>query len=201
MKLSVTIFALLAGVCISAQATTISIGNLPGGQPVPIADSAGTIISKGGGFAAIGTFAAGTAFSDVAGISGAFQQFGNSTALTIADGLYQNTVTATVAGSAFSAASVFSVVGNGSDLASSTALLVIDHGFSFVDEPGATDGAVVSTASNAVFGASLGGLVVNGTAFDGFQMAGGGGGPVIPEPSSALLGLLGLSFLVFRRRK
>ena len=198
MKLTKSIFALVASACISANAATITVTNLPGGQPVPVADGLGTIIAKDSGFAALGTFPAGTAFSDVGAIKAAFQQFGDAVGF-VADGLYSNSVTATVGGTSFSGANVFTVIGDAADLASATGLLVVDHGFAFADEPNQTNGngnVVVARDSNIVFGGTTGALPVGANMFDGIQVA-----PVIPEPSSALLGLLGLSFMAFRRRK
>lgn len=198
MKLSTTILSLVAGLSI-AQAATVSVSSLPGGSPVPIAGRDGKIIAKGTGFVALGTFGADASFADVASIQAAFTQFGDAVGMGLGnfDGVYQNTITATVGGTGFSGAGVFTVVGDGADLASSTGLLVVDHGFTFVDEPGATPGATVGLDSNIVFGGmNATQLEVNGQMFDALQVA-----PPIPEPSSALLGLLGLSFLAFRRRK
>lgn len=199
MKLSTTILSLVASLSI-AQAATVSVSNLPGGSPVPIAGLDGASIANGTGFVALGTFGADASFNDVASIQGAFTQFGDAVGVGLGafNGVYQNTISATVGGTGFSGANVFTVVGNGADLASSTGLLVVDHGFTFVDEPGATPGATIGLDSNIVFGGTNASqLEVNGAMFDALQV----GGEIVPEPSSALLGLLGLSFLAFRRRK
>lgn len=201
MKLSTSVFGALVALSLSAQAATVTVGNLPGNLPVPISFNGALLGSSGS--VAIGTFAADSAFGSVGGIQGDFQQFGDAISVGFngIDGLYQNTVSSTVGGSAFSGQQVFTVIGNESTIGGSSALAVIDNGFTFVDEPGATPNAVITAASGLRFGSAAQGSV-GGNAFDGFALAGaGGGGPVIPEPSSALLGLLGLSFLAFRRRK
>jgi hypothetical protein len=204
MKLSTSVFSALAALAISAQAATVTVSNLPSNIPVPISGRDGNPL--GSGSIAIGVFngdvGALTGAGDIAGLKAAFNQFGSSVSIGFNGraGLYQNTVTATVGGTAFSGANVYTVIGDGADIVSSDGLLVFDHGFTFVDEPGATPDAVIRTDGNLLLG-SAAQSDVGGTAFDGFMLAGEAGAGVIPEPSSALLGLIGLSALFFRRRK
>lgn len=204
MKLTTSVFSALVALAISAQAATVTVGNLPGNVPVPISGTDGSLL--GSGSVAIGVFSgdvgALAGAGDIAGLKAAFTQFGNSVSMGFNGlaGLYQNTVSATVGGSAFSGANVYTVIGDGGSIADSNGLLVFDHGFTFVDEPGATPDAIIRTDGNLLLGSAKQGSV-GGTAFDGFMLAGEAGGGVIPEPSSALLGLIGLSALFFRRRK
>ena len=190
----------LAAFASSAQAATVTVSNLPGNVPVPILDADGALLSTGS--VAIGIFsgdaAALGAAGDLAGLKAAFTQFGDSVSVGFngLDGLYQNTVSATVGGTEFSGANVFTVVGNGTDVASSPGLFIFDHGITFVDEPGATPDAVVTVDGNAVLGIAGTGNV-GGNEFAGYQLA----GVVVPEPSSALLCLLGVASLTIRRRR
>lgn len=201
MKLTTSVFGALAALALSAQAATVTVGNLPGGAPVPIVGTDGSTL--GTGAVAIGIFSEDPSGLDIPAVKAAFQQFGSAVDMGFNGiaGLYQNTVTATVGGTGFSGQAVYTVIGDGADIASSAGLMVFDHGFSFVDEPGATNDAVITATGNLILGSVASGVDIGGTAFDGFQLAGGGGVPVIPEPSSALLGLLGLSFICLRRRK
>ncbi|MGY8688200.1 MAG: PEP-CTERM sorting domain-containing protein [Verrucomicrobiales bacterium] len=204
MKLTTSVFSALIALALSAQAATVTVSNLPGNVPVPLLGTDGAALASGS--VAIGIFSGDAsalgAAGDIAGLKAAFTQFGSSVSVGFngLSGLYQNTVTGTVAGTGFSGQNVFTVVGDGADIASSTGLFVFDNGISFVDEPGATPDAVINAGGAAILGTSGTGDV-GGNAFAGFQLAGGAGNAVIPEPSSALLGLMGLGFLAFRRRK
>ena len=203
MKLTTSVFSALVALALSAQAATVTVGNLPGNVPVPISGLDGSALASGS--VAIGIFSGDVGAlagnGDIAGLKGAFQQFGNSVSMGFNGlaGLYQNTVAGTVGGSAFSGANVYTVIGDGADIAGSNGLLVFDHGITFVDEPGATPDALITAGGNLILGSAAKGNV-GGTDFDGFMLA-GDAGPVIPEPSSALLGLMGLSALFLRRRK
>lgn len=205
MKLTTSVFSALVALALSAQAATITVNNFPANTPVPVSDAQGSGILSNG-TVAIGIFEgdinALAGAQDIAGIQAAFRQFGNSVAIGVNDplglpGLYQNSISGTVGGSEFSGQNVYTVIGNGSDVqGGSPGLLVFDHGFAFVDEPGATMDAILRADGNLILGTEAQ-ADVGGNTFDGFQLA----GAVIPEPSSAMLGLMGLSFLFLRRRK
>ncbi len=203
MKLSTSVFSALLALAITAEAATVTVGNLPGFVPVPVVGrDQVTPIADGAGAVTIGIFSQDpgplAAAGDLAGLKAAFQQFGNAVTMGFngSAGLYQNSVTATVGGTGFSGQSVYTVIGDTSDIASASGLFIYDHGFSFVDEPGATEDAVITAGGNLIYGERVSGIDIGGTAFDGFALS-----PIIPEPSSAMLGLMGLSFLFFRRRK
>jgi hypothetical protein len=197
MKLSLSVLSGLAALGLSAQAATITVTNVNGTTPAPIVNSA----LSGGGLVGSGVFAIGTFSSDPAGvgadgIGAIFQQFGDAFGTTVAPGIYQNSVTSTVGGSSFADAKVYTVVGNGSTIAASSALAVWDHAFNFKSEPDATDNAILGGSGAAVLGNTVSADLGGGAVFDGLQLV-----DKVPEPSSSLLGLLGLSFLAFRRRK
>lgn len=201
MKLTTSVFGVLAALALSAQAATVSVGNLPGNVPVPIVGTDGATLASGS--VAIGIFSQDPSGMDIPAVKAAFQQFGTSVSMGFNGlaGLYQNTVTSAVAdGGPFAGQAVYTVIGDGADIASSNGLMVFDHGFSFVADPGATPDAIITAGGNLVLGSVAAGVDIGGSPFDGFQLA-GDAAPIIPEPSSALLGLLGLSFVCLRRRK
>jgi hypothetical protein len=205
MKLTTSVFSALVALALSAQAATVTVGNLPGNVPVPISGTDGNLL--GSGSVAIGVFSgdvgALAGAGDIAGLKSAFTQFGNSVSMGFNGlaGLYQNSVSGAIgAGDAYAGQNVYTVIGDGASIGDSNGLLVFDHGFSFQADPAPTDPAIITSDGNLLLGSAKQGDV-GGTAFDGFMLAGEAGGGVIPEPSSALLGLIGLSALFFRRRK
>ena len=170
-----------------------------------IANDAGEFIANGTGVVAIGSFSdeagIGTATSADALLS-AFTQFGGSVSVagvgTVA-GLYANSITASVSDGGFTDQSVYTIVGNGDTLTSSTEALVFRHDGVFpadADNPTASLNAIVGTGNGELLRGGMGTGDFNGNAINTFRTT-----PFIPEPSSALLGLIGLSFLAFRRRK
>jgi hypothetical protein len=203
MKLIQSVASALVTLAISAHAATITVSNLPGNIPVPLLGLDDRTLASGS--VAIGIISRDVATlgaaGDIAGLKAAFTQFGESVSVGFngLSGLYQNTVTGTVAGTAFSGQNVFTVVGDGADIASSNGLFVYDNGISFVDEPGATPDDVINSAGIAIFENSAVGDV-SGNAFEGYQLS---DCPLcLPEPSSALLSsLLGIGFISIRRRK
>ena len=199
MKLSLSILGGLAALGLSAQAATLTVTNVDGTTPTPIVDTGGALL--GSGVYAIGTgdLAGLAANNDIAGIKTTFQQFGDAITTNLGPGIYQSTVTSTVGGSAFAGQNVYTVIGNGSSIADSTALAVWDHQFNFVAEAdGNTSDSIIGRSGSAILGNTVDADLGGGAVFPGLQLV---GGDMIPEPSSALLGLLGLSFLAFRRRK
>lgn len=205
MKVTISVFSALAALALSAQAATITVSNLPNSVPVPILSGCDYMLANG--TVGIGTFTgdvhALAAAHDVHGLQAAFQQFGDSVSLGFNNiaGLYQNTISDTVGGTNFSGQNVYTVIGTGSDVqGGSLGLVVFDHGFPFKDEPDFTDDAILMADGNLIFGFPGQGEV-RGQSFDGFHLGLPLSCPPIPESSSALLSLVGLSFLILRRRK
>lgn len=204
MKPTISVVSALVAIPgLSAQAATINVSNFPDNIPVPIVSLSGT--TQATGSIGIGTFTgdahAFVAAGDFGGLQAAFQQFGDSVSIGFngIPGLYKNTISAQVEGTQFSGQNVYTVIVANTDLQGLWGPMVIfDHGFNFVDEPGATPDAVIRADSNLVFGIRTQGDV-GGQTFDGFQLnfclA------CVPESSSAMLSLVGLSFLALRRRK
>ena len=101
MKLTTSVFSALAALALSAQAATITVGNLPGNVPVPISGTDGALL--GSGTVAIGVFSGDVAAlagaGDIAGLKGAFTQFGSSVSVGFNGlaGLYQNSVSGAIA--------------------------------------------------------------------------------------------------------
>ncbi|MFT4642074.1 MAG: hypothetical protein ACI8T1_005420 [Verrucomicrobiales bacterium] len=204
MKLTLSLTYL--AMAMSVHAATIAASNLPGNVPVPIRGADGFTLASSS--ISIGTFtgsdpAAIGAAGDIAGLKNAFIQFGDSVSVGFNGlaGLYQNTVTGTVRGTAFSGAKVYTMIGDCHSVATSCGLFVVDHGFTFTDEPGATPDAVLKTDSHVLLGYSTT-SEIEGTAHEGFGLVGNAvpcSCPPIPEPSSAWLGIISLGFLMFRR--
>ena len=210
-----TVIATLAtvGLFSGASAYTVSFLNIAAADntAVPVLDNTGAAIGLGSGFVAAGTFASvpgsidevrsftpfgdgNSAFQNSVGAAGFFD---NSRSAPIPQG----TVDAPVG------ASVYLVMGDGADLASSTDFAVFDPGLVFGTEnavgAGALDIVINSdtlTADSLVYGT----IVTNkdtglGLVFDeAIQL---GEGAVIPEPSTSLLAALAGLALAARRRR
>ena len=209
-KIALAFFASLA-MMVGSQASTITFGNFTGGTSHVLTGSGGNL-AAGSGFAALGVFGIDDAAISAAGASGdfgavkaGFTQFGNS--LTVGfnnlDGLFQGLVNGAISGGdAFAGNSVYAVVGNASSLADSAELMVFKASSSFQADPAPTDNINLNPANGSALIGSIGTTTLNGNDFASYALAGGaGGGPVVPEPSSALLGLLGLGFVAFRRKR
>lgn len=207
MKKTFIALTLLMAASAGLQAASITVTNRLAAtlESRWIADADGSFIPNGGGMVAIGSFADESGIagaSSVDGLLSAFTQFGDAVSVagvgTVA-GLYANSISASVSGGGFTDQSVFTVIGNGGSLASSSNFLVFKHDGVFpadADNPTATLNAIVGEGQGELLLGGSGTGDFNGNAIDTYTL-----GVVVPEPSSALLGLLGLSFLAFRRRK
>lgn len=210
-----TVIASLAtvGLFSGASAYTVSFLNVNSADStaVPILDNTGAPIALGSGFVSAGTFATvpgsidevrsftpfgdgNTAFSNSIGVGGFFD--GNRSA-PIPAGTTDAPVNQ----------SVYLVIGDGADLASSTDFAVFDPGLVFGTEnavgAGALDIIIDSdslTADSLVYGTIVNNVDTGiGVIFtEGIQI---GQGVVIPEPSTSLLAALAGLALVARRRR
>jgi hypothetical protein len=214
MKKTVIASLTAIGLFSGASAYTVSFLNVAAADntAVPVLDNTGAPIALGSGYVAAGTFTAvpgsvddvrslftafgdgNTAFSNSIGVGGFFD--GNRSA-PIPAGTTDVPV----------GASVFLVIGDGSDLASSTDFAVFDPGLVFGTENAVGAGALdiiidsdALTADSLVYGTIATNVDLGiGVTFDeGIQL---GEGAVIPEPSTSLLAALAGLALAARRRR
>ena len=210
-----TVIATLAtvGLFSGASAYTVSFLNVASADStaVPVVDNTGAPIALGSGFVAAGTFASvpgsidevrsftpfgdgNSAFANNIGVGGFFD--GNRSAPIPA-----GTTDAPVG------ASVYLVIGDGADLASSTDFAVFDPGLVFGTENAVGAGALdiiidsdALTPDSLVYGTIATDVDLGiGVIFaEGIQL---GEGAVIPEPSTSLLAALAGLALAARRRR
>lgn len=203
-KLALAAFASLISF---SQAATMSFTNLVNFDNTtnPIVNATGSLIANGTGFVATGYFASlsdimVTASLDAAALGADFQVF-NSGSFNSGNGLYlfgSNTNS----NAAFNTQAVYTVIGNGTSIATSTQLLIAKHTTTFQADPTVTNPAVLSNTAGS--GNVLTLLKGNFGTFS----ADFGAGPsqayslsiLIPEPSTALLGAVGALGLLRRRR-
>lgn len=210
-----TVIATLAtvGLFSGASAYTVSFLNIAAADntAVPVLDNTGSAIGLGSGFVAAGTFASVPGSIDEVR---SFTPFGDGNSVfqnsVGVDGFFDNSRSAPIPAGTTDApvgASVYLVMGDGADLASSTDFAVFDPGLVFGTEnavgAGALDIVITSdtlTADSLVYGT----IVTNvntglGLVFDeAIQL---GEGAVIPEPSTSLLASLAGLALAARRRR
>lgn len=211
-NLLVTAFAtaLVAG---SVQAYTVSFVNVrqADATAVPVVDNSGAAIGQGSGYVAAGFFAdpSNITFESLS----SFRPFGDGATTSfngIADGFFdlsrEQSLPFGTQGSPVGE-SLFVVIGNGSDLNSSTEFAVLDAGQVVSTENQAGQGAndiIVTDDFLNVDNLVLGSVATSvdtgvGVVFnEAIQLV---PSAPIPEPSTALLGLLGLIAGVSRRRR
>ncbi len=216
MKKAFAIASLSALLAFNLQAGVITVTNVPAtgaADALFVADSSGTLLPANSGSVGIGFFAGGdaavTGASSGSDIIAGFTQFSDSVGISFSSpvpGLYLNQISGAINDGGFDGQSIYTVIGDGGTLASSSQWAVYKHDVSFPAEGANPNAAVESAilgAGNALIGtlapSTFNGNDVNALWLDGF--GGAGPGPVIPEPSSALLALLGFSFMGFRRRR
>ena len=216
MKKTIIAAALFMAGASMLPATIVSVFNIQSGDTTtdtPIVDSGGNLIPLGGGVVAVGRALGGTV--DVADLASTFDQFGSASNINGGgfgiDGFVSDAAptfqvaTATATADGFIGETVFVVIGNAADLASSTEFAVFQAAGTFLpDNLGLEQNTNVSLqvgGATQIFGDIASDVLVPGTPLgdltfsSGIQLAG------IPEPSSALLlGLGGLGFLIRRRR-
>ena len=210
-----TIIATLAtvGLFSGASAYTVSFLNIAAADntAVPVLDNTGTAIGLGSGFVAAGTFASVPGSIDEVR---SFTPFGDGNSAfqnsVGAAGFFDNSRSAPIPQGTTDApvgASVYLVMGDGADLASSTDFAVFDPGLVFGTEnavgAGALDIVINSdtlTADSLVYGTIVPNVDTGlGLVFDeAIQL---GEGAVIPEPSTSLLAALAGLALAARRRR
>jgi hypothetical protein len=178
---------------------------------VPVLDNTGAAIGLGSGFVAAGTFASVPGSIDEVR---SFTPFGDGASAfqnsVGAAGFFDNSRSAPIPQGTTDApvgASVYLVMGDGADLASSTDFAVFDPGLVFGTEnavgAGALDIIITSdslTADSLVYGTIVPNVDTGlGLVFDeAIQL---GEGAVIPEPSTSLLAALAGLALAARRRR
>jgi hypothetical protein len=142
-----------------------------------------------------------------ASLISAFVQFGqlgafNSAGPTGQKGLFTRNTADIVSGTAFANKNMYLFVGNGTTYANSTEFLVLKSDALFTaaqdDIPTAQTVTLTPTSATLLIGRQI--LDVRTTSGDTSVTAGWGTAKLIPEPSTALLGLIGALGLLRRRR-
>ena len=164
----------------------------------------GTPIS--GGFVAVGT-GSGVDFSDAAAAQTAlasnFVQFGDSTdfggaAAFNLNGFFSGVASGDGGSAAFSGKPIWLVGGDGTGIADSAHLFVIDTGATFEADAPLFAATVDANSGTPALGAA-GGTAVAANVAGAFQAA--PTGVVIPEPGVSVLALFAAGFLALRRRR
>lgn len=170
--------------------------------------AAGGGISAGAGVVAFGVFSTDdlTGATTPSELIGLFTQFGGTVAFNQAGpvgnrSVFSSAQNVTVTGSDFAGKVIYLLAGNGSTLEGSSQFLVLKSTLAFNTVSDDTPTPTVLTISPANSSVLIGSAVANvqttntdTTTTAGWEMA------VIPEPSTALLGLLGLAGMMRRKR-
>jgi len=210
MKLTAFFAALVATVSMANAAVTVTVRNFSSATVgVPIVNSAGVPLDQGQAFASAGIFTSVPNFSTAtaAQILAAFTPLDSSPVALNAtfDGLFS---AADMSGGAyptgFSGSNAYIVVGNNATLASSTAIAVyFVSGNVFTPVDGVGNASVTlsgTTTAGWVYGTltpvTVQPSLTNAAFTTGVQLI----SSPVPEPSAALLGVLGALGLLRRRR-
>jgi PEP-CTERM motif len=204
MKSKLFAIAAVISSLVASNAATINIVRSGAGTGIQAQTSAGTNLTTGGYFVGVGTFAVAPTITDQDSFVSAVNNFSLA-------GSFLAPTTGTTVGllvgsfdtinTAFNSAALYLLVGNGTTRANSTEFAIIQGtpGFVFPANVGVAGGTNY-TLGNATQISPVGvaGLEIdNATGFDVIQLR---ALAPIPEPSTALLGLLGIAGLIRRRR-
>lgn len=210
MKLVLTFGSVLLLALANSNAATIAVGQGFGTNVGIVAKqqfaNGGAVLSGGGYYLSVGTFATEPTITDFATLLAAVSSFSSFAELTspTAAGATQGSIVGsfTSTGGAdpavFNTKSIYMLVGNGATRAASTEWAIINTGVAFpanVTLSGSTPVTLSSinsftTLANA--GTEID--IASGTGKDQLQLVG------VPEPSAALLGAIGVLGLLRRRR-
>jgi hypothetical protein len=205
MKTKALIAVLTAGMFTSANAFIVLIQS---GFDKAVTTTTNVAIPSGTGFVATGFF---TTVADVdlintapASLATAFQQFGNSGTFGFGGfgGVYQvESAPGRISpGSPFVNKSIYTLLGNGSSVSTSSEFVIFKHnGLFLVDDQDSQDktyDATLGVDGAFLMGSATGDIInVGGFDFPQVKMV-----AAVPEPSAALLGALGALGLLRRRR-
>jgi hypothetical protein len=175
-----------------------------------VTDNAGNVIPDGSGTVIVGSFLGAVpdfAASSGSDIANSFTSFGTAGTLGFAgfNGLYEINFTGGRLGAAspLTNSNIYTLIGNGPDLASSTELIAFMHDELFQQDDGdpvdKNPTATLGARGSYVYGGAATANPVDvggGNVFPGVSMA-----QLVPEPSSSLLfGLAGLALMMRRKR-
>jgi len=201
-----TILLLLASAAIS-QAATISV--VRSGNGVIAVTSTGTLLSAGGYYISVGSFASAPSVTDQASFLStlaSFKEFASATAPTT--GTTAGTITGSFVGTGaapnapadFNSKSIYILVGNAASRAASTEFAIIQGtpAWSFVgDVTIGSASATVSLIDSTAFSAVAGTEIDNASGKDNIQLR---SVVEIPEPSAMFLAVGALA-IGFRRKR
>jgi len=202
------LLALLATVALAGVSNAFIV-TIESGFDKAVTTSNDLPVASGSGFVATGFFTslsdAQLATSTSATLQGAFQLFGTSGTFGFGGfgGVYEveSAGGRIGAASAFANQSIYTILGNGTTIGNSTEFVIYKHAGTFqIDDADANDKTFNATLGGAggayLMGSVTGGTVeIAGQPFPQVEMA-----VAVPEPSAALLGLLGAVGLIRRRR-
>jgi hypothetical protein len=187
----------------TAKATTIVVTNVDFTQTNAVVDLNGTKYAVDSGFIGIGVFSITDAqianASSPSTIVNAFTLFGQSGKFGADYGIagtYQFEVTAAIAANSVFTGNIYTIIGNASTLAASTQIIVFKHDATFSPDPAPSGPAMLKNGKGTLLWGNYGLY----TADIGLGPAPAFSPPYLPEPSTALLGLLGAIGLLRRRR-